>query len=412
LMENVSWYPPIYLESAKFEEKIGSLNRALAIVSKGLKMNERYGPLWFMYFRLKEKTETKSETLAHWNAYYAWAKNAPANKNTGAAASSHGDSVMSKCKDKPEFQLRLAETLRVLHNSVDFVSKELVWKVHFETAQVMERAANTFRRVGRQEVHLLSSGAGEDRGTARAFNYADRAKLWIARARKAYTRCVSFCPPPLRWKVWVAGARTEVADGNLFAAEQLLERALGEVPSKAKSQVILDCARLEEFRGNADSSRSILRRYRAEVRKINPKKHAPWKVYLESILVEKRSGRIAAAIRQAKRALCVHSGTGRLWAMLIQLQHSSGPKAQFKVLRRALDEVPKSGEVWCEAARLHMDPLSAYFDLGRASQYLDFAIQVGLFARVSAALFFFLSFLSFFSFFFLIFFLNHARTHA
>ena len=72
----------------------------------------------------------------------------------------------------------------------------------------------------------------------------------------------------------------------------------------------------------------------------------------------------------------MHSGTGRLWAMLIQLQHSSGPKAQFKVLRRALGEVPKSGEVWCEAARLHMDPLSSYFDLGRANQYLDFAIQV------------------------------------
>jgi hypothetical protein len=65
-----------------------------------------------------------------------------------------------------------------------------------------------------------------------------------------------------------------------------------------------------------------------------------------------------------------------LWAMLIQLEHQNGPQAQFNVLRKALNEVPKSGEVWCEAARLHMDPLSIYFDLGRASQYLDFAIQV------------------------------------
>ena len=82
------------------------------------------------------------------------------------------------------------------------------------------------------------------------------------------------------------------------------------------------------------------------------------------------------AILQVKRALKIHSGTGRLWAMLIQLEHQNGPKIQFNVLKKALLQVPKSGEVWCEAARLHMDPLSNYFDLGRASQYLDFAIQV------------------------------------
>jgi la-related protein 1 len=42
----------------------------------------------------------------------------------------------------------------------------------------------------------------------------------------------------------------------------------------------------------------------------------------------------------------------------------------------ALSAVPKSGEVWCEGARTHLNPLLCEnFDLGTAQQYLNFAIQ-------------------------------------
>ena len=49
--------------------------------------------------------------------------------------------------------------------------------------------------------------------------------------------------------------------------------------------------------------------------------------------------------------------------------------AQEVTLRQALEEVPKSGEVWCEGARLHLNPLSRTFDLLIAQRNLDFAIQ-------------------------------------
>lgn len=45
------------------------------------------------------------------------------------------------------------------------------------------------------------------------------------------------------------------------------------------------------------------------------------------------------------------------------------------VFREALKQVPKSGEVWCEGARVHLHPLSPHFDLSTASRYLEFAIQ-------------------------------------
>ena len=41
-------------------------------------------------------------------------------------------------------------------------------------------------------------------------------------------------------------------------------------------------------------------------------------------------------------------------------------------------QVAKSGEVWCEGARLRMNPLSPHFNLVEARRCLDFAIQVRL----------------------------------
>lgn len=49
--------------------------------------------------------------------------------------------------------------------------------------------------------------------------------------------------------------------------------------------------------------------------------------------------------------------------------------AQEVTLRLALAEVPKSGEVWCEAARMHLNPLSRTFDLNIAERCLDFAVE-------------------------------------
>ena len=38
-------------------------------------------------------------------------------------------------------------------------------------------------------------------------------------------------------------------------------------------------------------------------------------------------------------------------------------------------QAPKSGEVWCEGGRLHMNPTSPHFNLKRAHKFLNFAIE-------------------------------------
>jgi la-related protein 1 len=295
LMQHVSRHGPIYYEAYRLEEKCEEWEKALEIVERGLEANPRYGPLWFAAFHLYEK-----------RAYL--------NSN-------------------PSEPVNLDSVRECLDRAVQNISKELIWKVHFEQAQIEERARN------------------------------------IDLSRRSYCRSVVASMSNLRWKVWLAGSRTELNQNNIATARTLLNRALEEVPVKTRAVVLIECARLEEYTNDLKKARQFLKRAQREA------KHE-WKVFLESILLEMRAGEHERAIEEAKKALKIHRGTGRLWAVLIQLKGClEGPDAQLKVFREALDEVPKSGEVWCEGARIRLNPLTSKFNLEKARKYLDFAIK-------------------------------------
>lgn len=178
------------------------------------------------------------------------------------------------------------------------------------------------------------------------------------------------CLPCGSLQVWIAGARLELWAQNAHACSALLENALRCSPPKSLTVVLLDCARIEEFRGDLASARALLD-YAREM----PWGKKEWKVWLESILFERRAGQIQTAVALSEAALELHSGTGRLWAVLIQLKAHESPEDQLRVLYNALRLVPKSGEVWCEAARLFTNPKTMYFDLNRARKCLSFALQ-------------------------------------
>eukprot|EP00047_Mylnosiga_fluctuans_P014572 m.39636 g.39636 ORF g.39636 m.39636 type:complete len:1221 (-) comp5570_c0_seq2:480-4142(-) len=231
-----------------------------------------------------------------------------------------------------KLQYRLVDLRSTISRALQVVSRELVWKVWYERAQFEARAG------------LLGD------------------------ARVAYANAIRYCPPNLRWKIWLGSSRTELSDGHMLTARALLNRATLEVPRKTRAVVLLERSRLEEFDGKIEQAREILQTGCTEAR-------FEWKVFLEAVLVEYRAGRIAEAISQGMLALETHPGTGRLWAVLIQLRQSEGEDAQVRMFRRALQQVPKSGEVWCEGARGRMNPLSRLFNLNVARRFLDFAIQ-------------------------------------
>ena len=337
LIGHVPWYGPIYNEAFRLEEKCEMHAAALVIVERGLKEIPRYGPLWFGAFRLCERLDMEA----------------------GREALARG-----QVPDLPR-------TREVISRALGSISKELIWKVHFEAAQIEERAASlaaVVRVLARAGLDGSSAGATPAAAAAAAAAIPKARDELLERCRHCYVEAVLSSPSNLRWKVWLAGARTELGTGKVEAARALLRRAFQEVPEKSKAHVFLECARSEEFCGDVGKARKILARARMEAR-------GEWKVFLESVLLEMRAGEWGRAVEEARSALKIHTGTGRLWAILVQLRYMEGDGEQLLVLRQALREVPKSGEVWCEGARIHLSAVSRSFDLGTAEKYLDFAIQ-------------------------------------
>ncbi len=348
LLCGATGYGPVWLEACRFEQRCERHHEALRVAEAGLLHLPRYGPLWFLALRLHEAIGAPADRMLASRALVA-------------------RGVRSLCKD-------------------------CVWKLHFMLAQAEEQAGS------------------------------------LARARDEFEAAAAACAPILRWKVWVGWARAEVMHGEFDAADAMLVRASAESPPKVRVTVAIEQARLRELRGDADGARALLYERvdaaeaeadagaaalsvadveadaaapdadaaparagggteeplravpeRAASRGPSPAPKSSsrdWRVFLEAVALESRAQRPKAALAAAQRAVELHRGTGRLWATLVQLEHSrSGVDGQRAVLERALAEVPKSGEVWCEGARLHLNPHADCFSLEAARRYLDAAIE-------------------------------------
>ena len=158
-------------------------------------------------------------------------------------------------------------------------------------------------------------------------------------------------------------------------ARLCLERACLDVPPKQVCTALLEYAKYFEMIGENRRAIQIM---------LNTKDKAKneWKIQFEAVMLYMRCGLFNEAEQIVKESLKTHFATGRLWAVLIQLYHSkSQSEADFdkihETFEEAMKEIPKSGEVWCEGARLAMSqhPCNRWFDLDKALTYLEFAVQ-------------------------------------
>lgn len=288
-------YGPIYLEAFRFEERTRHDERALRVIRRGIAEIPRYGPLWFGAFRLYEKIETETFLRACVDARV------------------HGRPMFADATGSWLHNTRLC-----VNDAISHISKELVWKVYFEAAQIEERAAEvasdlvTFPTHNNQLTRAWAGIRGSDAkrrrtgdagspGTKSPVSVSDEQRAvaisaaCLRRARAAYVHSARHCPSNLRWKVWLAGARTELAAANVAVARALQQQAVADVPAKSRSQVLLEQARLEEYCGNVKVARSVLAAAREQL-------GHQWKVFLESVLLERRAGNRGAAVRTSLAA--------------------------------------------------------------------------------------------------------------
>lgn len=324
------------LEGALFEARAGNIVMARRVLKYIMHYVPWYGPLYVEFYRLERDHGHPLDAL---NVVERGLAQVPR----------YGPlwfSALRVCEelDFMDKNFSLPRVSAMLQRASHNVSKEIAWKVYLETSFMFERAA---------QEQALTNDIPID-GV-------------LGPARLYFSLTIRTCRINLRWKVWLAAARMELAAGNVEKARTLFLRAHQVAPEKVRSLTFLDCARLHEFLGETEVARALLTKGRVRY-------GHDWKVWLESVLLEMRASNLMRSFELASNALEVHNGTGRLWAAAVQLHHhTGGDKAQYAALKRALNAVPKSGEVWCEGARIHLNPFSDLFDLDRARRHLLFA---------------------------------------
>jgi hypothetical protein len=328
----------IVLEGALMEARGGNIDKARSVLNVLMREVSWYGPLYLEAFRLERDYGNPAAAL---KIVDTGLKEIPRYGPLWFGAFRVCEGL-----DTDEGSLHLPRTFNYIERAINSISRELVWKVQMEAAQALERSA-----------HIAVNNDP-------SLSISDL----LSDSRTRFAKTIISCPENLCWKVWLAAGRMELSAGRFNEARRLFLKSHAVVPTKGRPSVILECVRLEEFVGNIDLAKALLCKTRAESK-------VDWKVWLQSVLMEVRCGNRRLAIMLAQKGLLEHSGTGRLWATLVQLRHDDGEEHQMKALKKALRAVPKSGEVWCEAARIHLNPFSQCFDLDITTKHLDFATK-------------------------------------
>lgn len=159
---------------------------------------------------------------------------------------------------------------------------------------------------------------------------------------------------------------------------QFLQRSYRIAPAKSRHTVLLEYSKMEYCGHSLEASLGLLNYgifcFPSE-----------WKLLLERVQQLTLKEQYSRALELNVSALRSHIGAGRLWSSYIHLIHQShlrllltrrmfGPEEAYRVFHASLKHVAKSGEVWCEGARIYLDPTSRHFNPLNASKCLNYAV--------------------------------------
>ena len=166
--------------------------------------------------------------------------------------------------------------------------------------------------------------------------------------------------------------------GYRSLGRKLLQRAYRLAPAKSRHAVLLEFSKLEYFAMHFSVSIGLLNYgitcFPSE-----------WKLLLERIQQLVLKQQYLDALQLNIDALSKHVGAGRLWSSYIHIVHQCvqwclithrvfGPEAAMRAFTGALRHVAKSGEVWCEGARIFLNPSSSLFHIPNALKCLNYAV--------------------------------------
>jgi len=322
--QNIEKIWKLYLEGAQLEGKCGNPKSAQRVFKMLLKNLDMQGNVYLEYAKFEENI---------------------GNVVGAVKICYEGINRNLRFSNLWAYALRLCEKIsggmnnipvdKYLSLATDCLPRDMLWKIYLEIAGIAERKNNI-----------------------------NKSKAYI-------TKAIMGCPENVKWKCFVLGARLELKDNYPEKAKKLVNHYLQTQNEKQKYHLLIESSKIAEFQGDTANTILYFENTRDYMR-------SEWKAYLEYIHMLIRNHQFEQALEVAKESLYYHNLAGRLWASMIQLQHITGVDSAgtdaYKAFMIAVNEVPKSGEVWCEGARVCLNPLSDRFNIEKAKRFLNFAI--------------------------------------
>eukprot|EP00924_Labyrinthula_sp_SR-Ha-C_P009626 maker-scaffold_22-snap-gene-1.49-mRNA-1 protein AED:0.71 eAED:0.86 QI:0/0/0/0.2/1/1/5/0/753 len=391
LLEKSSFSGPVYFEAATFFWMNGNLRACEDVLKVGRAKCPRFGPIWFLSLkisylsdkmRLAEKFAlSKKQDLFLFDNY----------EEEVVFKEKYGYSSEKLVTNQPIYlevtqrnrnevlQIYLQNTFAVSELALQHVSKELIWKIYTEISQLALATDIIFvyesKEVGLEVENYLSTLVHEK--LVQATSKCSKNLLWkilVTCAKLEIERVFRGCT--LTNKNASRSNQLQYINRATMSVKLLLEKAMELVPDKNSVIVHLEFHRYFDVLGEFSKAETVLQNLLSS-------EQAEWKVYLEALLFYERQSQFDKAKQILDLALekfpvsflHIMIGTGRLWTLAVGTRIEKGPQVQRDLIIEALKGVPKSGEVWCEYARLCLNPLSKFFNVKDAERYLEFAFQ-------------------------------------
>jgi la-related protein 1 len=318
------WKPLI--DAAMLESKCANVSVCRKIFKLLCSKLKQYGPIFLEYSKFEEKCGNIDKAFdvceegINNNAYYAplWIQ-------------------LIKLCGKSRKSGKYGDHSQLLHEALTSLSREIWSKLYMESAMSIE------------------------------------CKEEISLCKKRLVNAFIYSPENLKWKIFILGARIEIRYANCENALSLLNQCVSFIPSKQQGFLLIEYAKYYEMKGVMDKAAKMYE----EAIKIDG---SNWKTWFEHLQFYMRCNNLNKALDVTDSALEIHSNTGRLYASLIQIMHIKAKTtedylAAYEKFKSSCAKIPKSGEVWCEGARLVMNSKHPKYNLAKAKKYLEYALH-------------------------------------
>ncbi|ELP87293.1 ubiquitin ligase E3 alpha, putative [Entamoeba invadens IP1] len=191
---------------------------------------------------------------------------------------------------------------------------------------------------------------------------------WCEMANNYLQRCLECSTPNTTWKTNVLVARHAFTK-NVALSAQFLKNTENQINDKQRGIPLMERAHIAEISGKFKEACEVAENIIEVI--------DDWKYSIEAIMIYVRCGRVDDAYSLCCKIVKEYPSTGRVWGLYVMLSGEKGDAVQKKAFELALKNAPKSGEVWCEGARMEIKKGNFYLALVFLHYAMVFTPQYG-----------------------------------